>query len=269
MLPILCTLEQHHVHRLSIALPMSAQAEIARVFTLLRHCAADIEFVPDFFGIRLLNHSVEQIAGLPAITLQHRPLHSGAHGVKAIEDRLLSLLILLAISPLMLAIAVAAKFSSPGPIYYRQERVSWNGRTFKILKFKSMPVDAETATGPVWARSGENRATRVGASLRKTSLDQLPQFINVLKGDMSIVGPRPERPIFVENFRDEIPAYMQKHMVKAGITGWAQVNGWRGSTDLKRRIDCDIFYIENWSLTFDLRIILMTLFRGFVHSNAY
>lgn len=261
--------EQHQVHQIWIALPMSAQAEIARVLALLRHSTADIKFVPDFFGIRLLNHSVEQIAGLPVINLQQTPLHGGARVVKAIEDRLLALLILLVIAPVMVAIAIAVKLSSPGPVFYRQERVSWNGRTFKMLKFRSMPVDAETATGPVWARSGENRATRVGAFLRRTSLDELPQFLNVLKGDMSIVGPRPERPVFVEKFRDEIPAYMQKHMVKGGITGWAQVNGWRGSTDLKRRIEYDIFYIQNWSLLLDLRIIVQTVLTGFAGRNAY
>jgi len=130
-------------------------------------------------------------------------------------------------------------------------------------------VDAEQGTGAVWAKAGENRATRIGAFLRKTSLDELPQFINVLKGDMSIVGPRPERPVFVHKFKQEIPAYMKKHMVKAGITGWAQVNGWRGSTDLCKRIECDLFYIENWSLWFDIKIVCLTLFKGFVHKNAY
>jgi putative colanic acid biosynthesis UDP-glucose lipid carrier transferase len=147
--------------------------------------------------------------------------------------------------------------------------MSWNNKTFWMLKFRSMPVDAEQASGAVWARSGESRATRVGSFLRRTSLDELPQFINVLRGDMSIVGPRPERPVFVERFKHEIPAYMKKHMVKAGITGWAQVNGWRGSTDLAKRIECDLYYITHWSLWFDLKIIVATLFKGFVHKNAY
>jgi Sugar transferases involved in lipopolysaccharide synthesis len=169
----------------------------------------------------------------------------------------------------MLAIALAVKLSSPGPVFYRQERISWNNRPFQMLKFRSMPVDAEQATGAVWARAGEHRATRVGAFLRRTSLDELPQFINVLRGEMSIVGPRPERPVFVHQFKHAIPDYMKKHMVKAGITGWAQVNGWRGSTDLAKRIECDIHYIQNWSLWFDLKIIVLTLFKGFVHKNAY
>ena len=132
-----------------------------------------------------------------------------------------------------------------------------------------MPVDVESKSGAVWAKSGESRATPFGSFLRKTSLDELPQFYNVLRGDMSIVGPRPERPVFVEQFKDQIPGYMKKHMVRAGITGWAQVNGWRGDTDLQKRIDCDLYYINNWSLWFDIKIIVMTLFKGFVNKNAY
>ncbi|SEM45175.1 putative colanic acid biosysnthesis UDP-glucose lipid carrier transferase [Pseudoxanthomonas sp. GM95] len=261
--------DAHQIDQVWIALPMTAQAEITSVLNQLRHSTADIKCIPDFFDVRMLNHSVEKVAGLAVINLQQSPHQGAARLLKDVEDRVLSGAILLMISPLMLMIAAAVKLSSPGPVFYRQERVSWNGRSFKMLKFRSMPVDAESSTGAVWARSGESRATAVGAFLRKTSLDELPQFINVLKGDMSIVGPRPERPMFVEKFREEIPAYMQKHMVKAGITGWAQINGWRGSTDLQRRIECDLYYIENWSLALDIRIIFLTLFKGFVHRNAY
>jgi Undecaprenyl-phosphate glucose phosphotransferase len=261
--------ENHHINQVWIALPMSAQQDIARITDALEHSTTDIKFVPDLLGLQLINHSVEQVAGLPVINLQQTPLQGEARILKAIEDRVLSFVILLMISPLMLAIAAAVKLSSPGPVFYRQERMSWNNKTFGMLKFRSMPVDAEKHTGAVWAKAGETRATLVGAFLRKTSLDELPQFINVLKGDMSIVGPRPERPVFVDKFKQEIPTYMKKHMVKAGITGWAQVNGWRGSTDLTRRIECDIYYIENWSLSFDLQIIFLTLFKGFVNRNAY
>jgi len=261
--------EAHHIDQVWIALPMRDEDNIARALNQLQHSTADIKFVPDMFGIHLLNHSVEQVAGLPVINLQQTPLQGGARLIKALEDRILAGLILLAISPVMAAIAIAVKLSSPGPIFYRQERMSWNNKTFWMLKFRSMPVDAEGASGAVWAKAGENRATRVGSFLRKTSLDELPQFINVLLGDMSIVGPRPERPVFVHQFKHEIPSYMKKHMVKAGITGWAQVNGWRGSTDLHKRIECDIFYIENWSLSFDLKIILLTIFKGFINKNAY
>ncbi|MFT4269024.1 MAG: undecaprenyl-phosphate glucose phosphotransferase [Xenophilus sp.] len=261
--------ESRQIDQVWLAMPLQEQARIAEAVGQLRHCTADIRLVPDLFGIHLLNHSVEEIAGLPVITLQQTPLQGAARVVKAVEDRVLAFLILLLVSPLMLLIAIAVKLSSRGPVFYRQERVSWNNRRFQMLKFRSMPVDAERRSGAVWARAGEQRATRVGAFLRQTSLDELPQFINVLKGDMSIVGPRPERPVFVEKFKNEIPAYMKKHMVKAGITGWAQVNGWRGSTDLGKRVECDIFYIQNWSLGFDLWIIFLTLFKGFIHKNAY
>ncbi len=261
--------ESHPVDQVWITLPMSEQRWISDALAQLRHSTADVKFVPDLYGMHLLNKSVEEVAGLPVINLQQSPLQGPAALVKLLEDRLLALAILLMIAPLMLAIALAVRLSSPGPVFYRQERVSWNNRRFQMLKFRSLPVDAESATGAVWAKPGELRATRVGAFLRKTSLDELPQFINVLRGEMSIVGPRPERPVFVEQFKHQIPSYMKKHMVKAGITGWAQINGWRGSTDLGKRVECDIHYIENWSLWFDLKIIFLTLFKGFVHKNAY
>jgi len=161
------------------------------------------------------------------------------------------------------------KLLSPGPIFYKQERIGWNNEVFNIIKFRTLPIDAEHQSGPVWAQKGEQRATPIGNILRKSSLDELPQFFNVIKGNMSIVGPRPERPHFVEQFKDEIPGYMKKHMVKAGITGWAQVNGWRGNTDLHKRIEYDLYYIENWSLWLDIKIIVLTVFSGFMHKNAY
>jgi len=206
---------------------------------------------------------------LPVIDLNASPLVGINRFIKELEDKILSLLILIIISPLLLFIAIGIKLTSPGPVFFRQERVSWNGRPFAMYKFRSMPVDVENTSGPVWAKSDEQRATGLGAFLRKTSLDELPQFWNVLKGDMSIVGPRPERPFFVEKFKEEVPDYMKKHLVKAGITGWAQINGWRGDTDINKRIEYDLFYVENWSLWFDLKIIILTLFRGFVHKHAY
>lgn len=261
--------ESHNVDLVWLALPMREQTKITYALNQLKHSSADIKLVPDLFGLHLLNHSVGEVAGLPVITLQQTPLHGEARIIKAVEDRLLSSMILIMISPLLLIIAVAVKLSSEGPIFYRQERVSCNNKKFWMYKFRSMPLNAEQKSGAVWAKAGESRSTRVGAFLRKTSLDELPQFFNVLIGDMSIVGPRPERPMFVEQFKHEIPYYMKKHMVKAGITGWAQINGWRGSTDLAKRIECDIWYIQNWSLKFDLQIIFMTLFKGFVNKNAY
>lgn len=228
-----------------------------------------IRYFPVIFGIELINHSVSEVFGLPVINIVASPMTGLNRIIKAIEDRILALIILVLISPIFALIAILVKKSSPGPIFYRQTRISWNGKEFPMLKFRSMPVNAESQTGAVWAKMSDNRATPIGTFLRKTSLDELPQFINVLKGDMSIVGPRPERPEFVERFKYEIPVYMKKHLVKAGITGWAQVNGWRGNTDLKKRIEYDLYYINHWSLWFDLKIIFLTLFKGFINKNAY
>jgi putative colanic acid biosynthesis UDP-glucose lipid carrier transferase len=236
----------------------------------LRHLPVSIRLVVDCFAYKQSKFlSLNTVAGIPTLDVSVSPLHGINRYVKEIEDRLLALILLLLISPLMLVIAIGVKISSPGPVFYKQIRVGWNNRKFVMLKFRSMPVDAENKSGAVWAKSGENRATPFGALLRKTSLDELPQLINVLKGDMSLVGPRPERPDFVELFKDQVPNYMKKHMVKAGITGWAQVNGWRGDTDLNMRIEHDLYYIQNWSVWFDLEIAMRTFIFGFVNKNAY
>ncbi|MDP2834226.1 MAG: undecaprenyl-phosphate glucose phosphotransferase [Pseudomonadota bacterium] len=262
-------LEQGGIDQVWIAMALKEEDRVRHILHDLRHSTVEIRFVPDIFGLRLINHSVTEIAGLPVLNLSSSPMRGTNRLVKVIEDKLIASLILLLVSPLLLVLSIGVKLSSPGPVFYRQERVGWNGRPFMMLKFRSMPVDVEAGSGPVWAKSHETRATPLGAFIRRTSLDELPQFFNVLKGDMAIVGPRPERPVFVEKFKDEIPDYMKKHLVKAGITGWAQVNGWRGDTDLAKRIEYDLYYIEHWSLWFDLGIILMTLFKGFVHKNAY
>jgi len=254
-----------------IALPRQEEARVKQILYELRHQTITTRLILDIFGreLGLLNHSITELAGFPIINVCSTPMMGVNRIVKAIEDRVLSTMILILTSPLFLMIAMVIKFTSPGPIFYRQKRVSWNGKEFGMLKFRSMPVGAEIKTGPVWAKEGENRATAIGHFLRKTSLDELPQFINVLAGHMSIVGPRPERMVFVNQFKDQIPHYMQKHLVKAGITGWAQIHGWRGNTSLEKRIECDLYYIENWSLLFDLKIIFLTIFRGFIHKNAY
>lgn len=262
-------LAHDQVDEVWITLPMRAEQRLAEILHDLRHSTAAVRFVPDIFNLHLINHSIAEIAGMPVLNLSESPIHGINAVAKFIEDKILASIILVLISPLMMVIAIGVKLTSPGPVFYRQERVSWNGRRFMMLKFRTMPVDAENNTGPVWAKAGEQRATKLGMFLRRTSLDELPQFINVLRGDMSIVGPRPERPVFVGKFKDEVPHYMKKHLVKAGITGWAQVNGWRGDTDINKRIEYDIQYIENWSVWFDLRIIFLTLLKGFIHKNAY
>ncbi|MFA6408866.1 MAG: undecaprenyl-phosphate glucose phosphotransferase [Gammaproteobacteria bacterium] len=243
--------------------------ELNKVMLASRNNVITIRFFPSIFGAELINHSVSEILGMPVINMVASPIVGSSIIIKAIEDKLLSALILFLLSPLFLIISLLVKLSSPGPVFYKQKRISWNGKAFEMLKFRSMPVNAESKTGAVWAKQDDQRATKIGAFLRKTSLDELPQFINVLNGDMSIVGPRPERPEFVDKFKHEIPGYMKKHLVKAGITGWAQVNGWRGNTDLVKRIECDLYYITHWSLGFDLKIIFLTIFKGFVNKNAY
>jgi exopolysaccharide biosynthesis polyprenyl glycosylphosphotransferase len=184
-------------------------------------------------------------------------------------DVILSLLALIVLSPLMALIALVVKLTSPGPVFYKQERCGLNGEPFQMLKFRTMRVDAETQSGPVWAQKDDPRRTVLGTFLRQLSLDELPQFINVLKGDMSLVGPRPERPVFVEKFRHTVPNYAARHCVKAGITGWAQVNGWRGNTSLRKRVEHDLYYITHWNPWLDIRILALTLVRGIVNKNAY
>lgn len=251
-----------------LALPLGDEVAIKDALDALRHSTATIRLAPDLFTLRLINHGVTDVLGVPMLDLSATPMMGMNQMVKWFEDKILSSLILLLISPLMIFLAVGVKLTSPGPVFYRQERVGLNNKPFHMLKFRSMPVDTEKS-GVQWGGSAAKATTRFGQFIRKTSLDELPQFLNVLKGDMSIVGPRPERPMFVEQFKEEIPDYMKKHMVKAGITGWAQVHGWRGDTDLKTRIEYDLYYIENWSLWLDLKIVVMTVFKGFVNKNAY
>jgi putative colanic acid biosysnthesis UDP-glucose lipid carrier transferase len=253
-----------------VAFPLKGEERAEQVLHELRHHPVSIRMLIDCFAFKMSKFlNLNDVAGIPTLDISVSPLHGINRYIKELEDRLLALILLILVSPAMLLIAIGVKLSSRGPVFFRQERVGWNNRSFPMLKFRSMPVDAETNSGPVWAKAGESRATPFGALLRKTSLDELPQLINVLKGDMSLVGPRPERPDFVEVFKDQVPNYMKKHMVKAGITGWAQVNGWRGDTDLNQRIEHDLYYIQHWSLWFDLEIAVRTLVSGFIHKNAY
>jgi len=258
--------EQHEVDQVWLTLPLKDMDKIETICRQLHSVSVEVLLIPDISSLRLLNHSISQIDGMPVINMSVSPMKGANAIVKWLEDKLLSIFILLLISPLMLIIAFVVKLSSSGPVFYRQERISWNGKRFQMLKFRSMPTDSDKDV--VWGQAKNKRPTRVGQFLRKTSLDELPQFINVLKGDMSIVGPRPERTVFVEQFKYEIDSYMQKHLVQAGITGWAQVNGWRGDTCLQTRVKYDLYYVEHWSLWFDLKIIFMTLFKGFNHGET-
>lgn len=262
-------LQTHSIDQVWIAMSLRDIDVLETLIKALSKTAVEVLLVPDIFGWRLLNHSVVQINGLPLINLTVSPIKGINVFTKWLEDKILAFLILLLISPLFVVIAIAIKLTSNGPIFYSQERIGWSGKPFKILKFRTMPEHKDLENGqPIWGNASNKQPTKIGTFLRKHSLDELPQFINVLKGDMSIVGPRPERTMFVEEFKHEIEGYMQKHLVKAGITGWAQVNGWRGDTCLQTRIEHDLYYIENWSLWFDLKIILLTMTRGLVDVNA-
>ena len=252
-----------------IALPLRDEDQIRRVATELRGHSVQIRYVPDIFGFELLRHSFSEIAGMPVIGLSDTPIEGTARMLKAAEDYVLGAFLLLLASPLFVIVAFAILATSGAPVFYRQTRVTSNGRQFTMLKFRTMPVNAETQSGPVWSGPDTSRGTGLGRILRRYSLDELPQLINVLAGDMSLVGPRPERPELIAQFRKDVPGYMQKHLVKAGITGWAQVNDLRGSSDLPKRIQYDLYYIDNWSLWFDLRILALTIMHIFRSRNAY
>jgi len=239
------------------------------IYEVLGKTLADVFVIPDFEAPEFLAPRVMQLDSLPAIILNGSSLDSYGRILKRVFDVVFSLLALFVLSPVFALCSLAVRLSSPGPVFYKQERMGLDGKTFNCLKFRGMRVDAETHSGPVWASKDDNRVTAIGAFLRKTSLDEIPQFWNVLKGEMSVVGPRPERPFFVDQFRHNMPGYMLRHKVKAGITGWAQINGWRGNTSLEKRIECDLWYIQNWSLWLDFKICALTPLKGFIHPNAY
>jgi Undecaprenyl-phosphate glucose phosphotransferase len=262
-------LRAHKVDEVLIALPPAQSRVLDTVLEQLTDETLDVRIVPDVAQHVTLGCEVEEFAGLPIVRLNDSPVIGWGALAKRMTDILASAVALVLLSPLLLLIAAIVKLTSPGPILYVQERMGLDGRSFRMLKFRSMRVDAEQQSGAVWAQAGDARRTRFGTFLRQTSLDELPQLWNVLCGDMSLVGPRPERPVFVNKFRTEIPHYMLRHKVRAGITGWAQVNGWRGNTSLNRRIECDLFYIRNWSYALDLKILTMTLWKGFIDKNAY
>jgi Undecaprenyl-phosphate glucose phosphotransferase len=262
-------IERYNIGHIFIALPLSRYNDARRVFDALSQTLVEVRLVADVPGLAGVSLTTSNLDGLPLIGLRESP-HFGLNVVvKRTMDIALSLAALLVLAPVMLVIALLVKLTSRGPVLYRQERCGLNGKPFQMLKFRSLRVDAESGTGPVWARKDDPRRTWLGALLRKTSLDELPQLLNVLRGDMSLVGPRPERPVFISQFRKTIPNYMARHAVKAGITGWAQVHGWRGNTSLRKRVQYDLYYITHWTPWLDLRILWMTVWSGLFHRNAY
>lgn len=252
-----------------VALSWREHDKVVETLSLLGDSAVDIKVIPDVYEFMTLRGGVEDFDGVPIVNLRDSPLYGWNMILKRAADISLSCFAIVLLSLLFILIPVLIKLTSPGPVLYRQERMGIGGDTFQILKFRSMRRDAESGTGAVWASEDDPRRTRFGSFLRRTSLDELPQFFNVIMGDMSIVGPRPERPVFILDFRKNIPGYMLRHKMKSGITGWAQINGWRGNTDLNKRIEHDLYYIENWSLVFDLKILILTLWKGLVNRNAY
>ncbi|MCS6976839.1 MAG: undecaprenyl-phosphate glucose phosphotransferase [Gemmatales bacterium] len=262
-------IEKHRVGHVFIALPLNRYHEARRVFDILSQTLVDVRLVVDAPNMAALSLTTTQIDGVTVLGLRESPHYGLNVVVKRAMDIVLSLLALIILSPVMIVIAILIKLTSPGPIFYRQERCSLNGKRFQMLKFRSMRVDAEAQSGPVWCQENDPRRTPLGAFLRRTSLDELPQLINVLKGDMSLVGPRPERPVFIQQFKKTIPNYMIRHCVKAGITGWAQIHGWRGNTSLRKRIEYDLYYITHWNPWLDLRILFMTAIKGWTDKHAY
>ena len=261
------TIEKQEVDQVLVALPSRASHRLPRIMEVCANTTVDVKLVPDVYQYATLFGGLEEFGGLPIVNLQS----TGVLGINAVAKRafdlLLSSLLLLLLSPLLVVLAVLVKLT-PGPVLFRQERVGLDGKPFQMLKFRSMRADAE-AQGPRFAEEGDSRTTPIGALLRRTSLDELPQLWNVLVGDMSVVGPRPERPVFIESFRRHIPRYQLRHMVKSGMTGWAQIHGLRGNTSIEKRVEYDLYYIEHWSLLFDLKILARTVAFGFLSRNAY
>lgn len=262
-------LKENKVDIFFIALSINEYGNFENLIKKAEGHLLEIKVVPGSYEFLKLRGGIDEIEDLPMVSLQSSPLYGWDRVFKRIFDLILGTLILIMLSPLMIIIALLIKLTSKGPILYRQERMGMDGRLFQILKFRTMKVDAEKETGPIWATPNDPRRTKLGAFLRRMSLDELPQLFNVLKGEMSLVGPRPERPNFVEEFKHKIPFYMLRHKIKAGMTGWAQVNGWRGNTSIEKRIEHDLYYIQNWSIGFDIKILLMTLWRGFFSKSAY
>jgi Undecaprenyl-phosphate glucose phosphotransferase len=260
--------QRERVDHLYVALPLEEHTKLLNLMEITSRECIDVKVVPDLLQFIALRARLEDLDGLPIINVNDVPLQGVNSWIKRVIDVALSGAAVALLAIPFGIIAALVRFTSPGPVFYRQERMGLDGKGFTVYKFRSMYIGAEETTGPIWAREDDPRATPVGRWLRRLDLDELPQFLNVLRGDMSIVGPRPERPFFVEQFKHRIPQYMLRHKVKAGITGWAQVNGWRGNTSLEKRIEYDLYYIENWSVTLDLKIMWLTLVRG-LFQRAY
>jgi len=262
-------IREHDVQEVILGLPEASDEETLELISQCEREKATVRIFPNVFQIIASEISIDDLNGLPLLTVRDVALRGWRSALKRTIDLTVSAVTLILLSPFMFLMALLIKLDSPGPVFFAQERMGLDTRPFQMLKFRSMRADAEKETGPVWATKDDPRRTRFGTFIRRYSLDEVPQFINVLLGDMSLVGPRPERPVFVEQFRQMVPRYMERHKERAGITGWAQVNGLRGDTSIVERTKYDLWYIENWSLLLDIKIILRTVFSAFYDENAY
>ena len=263
-------LEQNSLDEIAITLSIDQFSNLGAIVAVCEKSGVHTKFIPDYNNIIPTKPYTEDLLGLPVINIRHVPLSNALNAFsKRCVDLFGAIVALILFSPVMAVVSVIIKATSPGPLIFRQERIGLQNKPFPMYKFRSMVVQDAASEKAKWTVQNDPRVTPIGKFIRKTSIDELPQLFNVLKGDMSLVGPRPERPQFVEKFREEIPRYMVKHQVRPGLTGWAQVNGYRGDTSIRKRIEHDLYYIENWTLGFDFKILFLTFFKGFVNKNAY
>ncbi len=255
-----------------VALITLESPDFQQIYSILRETDGvnvELMLVPDVLGLMTSRMNIKEIEGIPFIKIKGVPITTWGRIIKRMFDFLFSLLVLIIFSPVMILISILIKLTSRGSVFYKQDRIGLNGEIFNVYKFRTMRVDAEKETGPVWATKEDSRTTSIGRILRRTSLDEMPQFFNTLRGEMSVVGPRPERPFFVNQFKDNVPKYLDRHLLKSGITGWAQVNGMRGQASIEDRTKYDLYYIENWSLALDIKIILKTIKAVLFGKDAY
>jgi len=263
-------LPENRLDEIGITLSLSDYDRLEKIVNICEKSGVHTKFIPDYNSVIPSRPYLEDLDGLAVVNIRRVPLTNTANKlIKRLVDMVGAIVAIILCSPFMLAAVIGVKLTSRGPLIFKQERVGLHNKPFKMYKFRSMEVQPDAEEKKGWTTKNDPRVTRVGRILRKTSIDELPQLFNVLKGDMSLIGPRPERPLFVEKFKEEIPRYMIKHQVRPGITGWAQVNGYRGDTSIKKRIEYDLYYIENWSMVFDFKILFLTFFKGFINKNAY
>ena len=263
-------LPENKLDEIAITLSLENYGRLEEIVNLCEKSGVHTKFIPDYNSVIPSKPYTEDLNGLPVINIRHVPLTNTLNMIiKRVFDIVFGLVALLLFSPLLIVAAILVKCSSEGPVIFKQERVGLHNKPFQMYKFRTMELQKPSDEKKEWTTRDDPRVTKIGKVLRRTSIDEMPQLFNVLLGDMSLVGPRPERPFFVEKFKEEIPRYMIKHQVRPGMTGWAQVNGYRGDTSIRKRIDCDLYYIENWTLGLDIKILFLTIFKGFINKNAY